>query len=350
MDPIENRKGERIRLESPVNEKVVLRNCEDCTIERETFTYNENGDQLELDNCVNCKIIVCTFKDKDTKGNFIHIRGEESKRNRIEGCTFKNQTYGNGEENGGEAIIVGLDKWSGCMYETKIRKCEFINCRGDDELVSIKSCDNIFENNRIDGTCKGNITVRQGGRNIIQNNLFEGNAGGIRVLGYGNEIKGNYHKNNDNGNDNRRPLIIENGKQKRDPNFNDNDEPIGRTGVDEGGDYYPQARRNTIEGNTYVNCKGTCVVWGRKEDRDEKPRGNTFRKNTLIADNNGDSEFLKFNDGATRDDNTFEGNKMYGEKAGRGDLREQEVEQLEDKPDITIPGAGPEARELAAAS
>ena len=352
MDPIENRKGERIQLKSPVNEKVVLRNCEDCTIERETFTYNEEGDQLQLDNCVNTKIIGCTFKDKDTKGNFIHIRGEKSKRNRIERCTFRDHTFRNEQENnGGEAIIIGLDKWTGCKFKTVVQNCEFINCRGDPELVSIKSCENELKNNKIISNgenAQGNFTVRNGGFNIIQDNVFEG-TGGIRITGDGNKIIGNYHKNNDSKD--FRPLAIENGNIEDDENIRDG-KPIDREGKKT--TRYARAKNNLIEGNIYENCQGACVVWG-KSGRPLEPRRNTFRKNILIAEDK-DSIFLRLRNDETEldldgeDRNRFENNKMHGKKAERGKIPKETVERLSNKPPFTIAEAGPEARELAAAS
>ncbi len=322
-----------------LKEKVVLENCTNCKIEGETFTFNKKGNVLTLLDCNDCKIIDCTFKDKDTtgdmlsledcenckvtgctfqnkkaKGNFIHVRGANSKRNRIEGCTFRDHKFTG--KNGGEAIIIGLDVYTGCRFKTFVRECKFINCSGDPEMVSIKSCDNELEGNTIKDSTRGNFTIRNGGFNKIIENTFIG-SGGIRVLGDGNEITGNTHKNNDNKK--FPPLSIENGNIENDENFR-NGKPIDRKG--KGTDLYARAKNNTIEDNTYENCKGVCVVWG-KANRPDKPRGNKFRKNTLIA-NSVDSTFLEFDNKAEEDKNknTFEDNKMNGSRAKRGDLPE----------------------------
>jgi hypothetical protein len=303
------------------------------------FSYNDGPeDMLELNNCVNCKIINCTFHDRDRKGNFIHLRGTKTKGNIIENCTFKDHT--GQDNNGGEAIIIGLDDFSGCIYETTVRKCEFINCRGDPEIISIKSVDNVIENNCIRASCDGNITVRHGGRTIIKNNVFEGSAGGIRILGFGNKIIGNYHKDNDNDSVKRRPLIIQNGLKKRDPNFDDNDQPKNVKGDSA---TYAQARKNIIEDNVYDNCGGpkACVSWGWKQETEEgkpehelEPENNEFRRNILIADRK-DSELINFiNKGQG---NTFEGNKLYGSKAKPGDLEQGQYEEIKGQPNIPIP-------------
>jgi Chondroitinase B len=351
VESIVGRKDEIIHLDSPIDNKpIVLRNCTNCTIEDKTFSYNGDGDMLTLENCVDCKILRCTFQNRTNKGNFIHIREKDSKRNRIERCTFKDHTFGG--ENGGEAIIIGLDRWTGCEFETYVQKCEFINCRGDPELISIKSCGNVLENNRIisnQDNPRGTFSIRNGGFNKIRNNVFEGPSG-IRVLGDSNEITGNYHKNNGDGD--IRPLAIENGNVETDLNF-DNGKPSNKEGGSN--DKYARAKKNFIEGNIYENCEGICIVWGRA-NRDLKPTENTFTNNTLIADHK-ESRFLKcVNHEGEKDKNTFEsnktyGNKMYGKNAMPADLR-GDVKQLEEKDlqGIVIPDAGPNAPQVEAAT
>ena len=335
MVRITEQNRDRIQLDDEIDDEVVvLDSLRGYTIRNKTFSFNRSGeDMLELRNCVDCKIIDCTFKDKDTIGNFIHIRGANSKHNLIENCKFMNQTQDE-DTNGGEAIIIGLDDFSGCRYETTVRKCEFINCTGDPEIISVKSADNVIENNCIRADCDGNITVRHGGRTTIQNNVLEGSAGGIRILGCDNKIIGNYHNGNNNRSQKRRPLIIQVGDRERDPNFRDNCSPRDEEG---NGAAHAKVVGNTIEGNIYENCsRGPCVVWGWQQERGhrERPEDNTFRKNILIADE-VDSEFLEFIHRG--EDNTFKDNKMHGRRASRGDLPEDSVERLDNRPDITIP-------------
>jgi Chondroitinase B len=350
---------DRIELPREIDDDwVVLKGLTDYTIRGRTFSNNRNEtDMLKLEGCVNCKIINCTFKDKSTKGNFIHIIGLDERvdgvnerggrNNRIEGCTFKDKRFDG--ENGGETIIVGCNQWSGCKFETTIRKCEFINCTGEAELVSIKSCNNIFELNEIRSNCNGNITLRHGGHNKILHNLFVGGAGGIRVLGDNNTIKGNYHKNNNNQatDESRRPLIIENVPsgdrgEEWDPHYNNNHEPRSNCRERENHAKYARARDNIIEDNTYVNCRGVCVLWGYK-DQGRKPRGNKFRKNTLIANDDRDSRFLVFfNDAETdRDRNEFRNNRMWGNNAEDAELPGR-IERLGSRPNIPEPDAGPD--------
>lgn len=350
VDPIvitEKNRDEKLEKEIS-NKPVVLRGLKDYTIQGVTFSYNGDDDNLVLEDCVECKLIDCTFRDRDKKGNFIHIRGAKTNSNRIEHCTFKNHTYYNKDDNnGGEAIIIGLNTWTGFSFKTYVLNCEFNNCRGDPEIVSIKSCRNELRNNKVISTnekkdgkplAQGNFVVRNGGFNIIEENVFEG-AGGIRILGRKNEIRGNYHKNN--GHPDFRPLAIENGDVEDDENFEDG-KPSEKE--DKEPESYARAKENIIEGNIYEDCEGISVVWG-KADRPEKPRKNIFRNNKLIAVEK-EARFLRVLNDAELDDeneNTFENNEMYGEKADHADMPEDAFEKLQRKPEFKIPAAGPHA-------
>jgi len=164
----------------------------------------------------------CEFHDKKKEGLFIRIMGEKSKDNLIERCTFWDHTFEG--ENGGEAIRIGNSDVSGCWFNTTVRYCHFRNLKGDPESVSIKSCGNVLENN-IHEECDANVTIRHGGFNKIRNNVFIG-SGGIIVCGEGNEITGNYHKNNNNENDKRRPLVLWKGNVETDPCFDSDGKPV----------------------------------------------------------------------------------------------------------------------------
>jgi poly(beta-D-mannuronate) lyase len=319
----------------------VMDDCEDCKVDYCDFQYDKNDvDVFILKNGVKDVISHCKFHDRETKGLFLKIQGEDTKDNVVEACEFWGHRFPG--DNGGEPIRIGNSDLSGCEFNTTVRYCHFHDLRGDPETVSIKSCGNVLENN-LHENCKSNFTIRHGGFNKIRNNVFKG-SGGIRVLGDGNEIIGNYHQNNDNND--FRPLAIENGNEDKDPNFDSDGKPSGKK-ADDTHDEYARAKNNLIEGNIYDNCEGTYVVWGRK-DRDRKPTGNTFRNNTIIADDE-DSTFLKFENGAEVDDNHFEDNRLYGENAKRGDIPEQAIKKLSTKPEIRMPDAGPKVPEVAAA-
>lgn len=310
------------------DERVVIENVEGFQMIDCKFTHDGDDDVLYLEDCRKVKIIDCEFPGKRKKGNFIDITGHKSNKIEIIDCEFKNHTH-TPDENGGEAIMIGRGEYSGCKFRTLIKGCTFKNCGGDDELISIKTCENVLEDNRFEDWDHGAISIRNGGFNVIRNNKLIGKGGGIIVRGRGNKIIGNTHKNNNNTKDDFRPLVIEMGNEPEDKNF-ENRKPLEDPKKGPTNTKYARAIDNTIKDNTYENCKGPCVVWGQ-ENRDEKPKDNIFTDNTLKADD-VDSKFLELAQESGIDkeelmkDNTIKNNKMKGDKAKLGDLPEKAIE------------------------
>lgn len=331
------------------DQEVTIEECTECKIVDCDFSFDGNDEtMLTLKNCVGCVVSECEFHDKRKKGLFIKIAGEKSKGNVIEGCTFRDHTFpgeivdGKLKKNGGEPIRIGNSDLSGVEFKTTVRHCVFRNLKGDPETVSIKSCGNVLENN-LHEDCESNFTIRHGGLNIIRNNVFKG-SGGIRVLGDGNEITGNIHQNN--ANKAFPPLSIWKGNVQTDRNFVSDGKPSGKMG-DRTHAEYARSKNNLIEGNIYDNCEGTCVVWGRFNKKNGRPAQklrpikNNIRNNMIIADNIVSTLLLKFDDDANMADNVFEANKLFGEKAKRGDMRQEAIEILSTRPVIEIPDTEP---------
>ena len=336
---------------------------------------------LLLENCVECKITRCKFHDKSTKGQFIKILGEKSKRNVIDNCEFYNHTFD--KENGGEAVRLGLSPYSGCSFDTRIKNCYFHNLRADVENISIKSSGNVIENNLFANNYS-NVTFRHGGHNKVLNNVFIG-SGGIRLYGDHNEVTGNYHFGNDDRIDDKDkhkkakkflPLLVGMGTSEDDPNFKSEGRASGKKGCKH--HVYAQAKTNTIENNIYHNCKGVCVDWGYKivelkeEDRKDPDKvckenngkkftmkgpplsenlpatNNSFKNNILIADEANLSsvmvKFFKFKRGeelveASSKNNTFADNKKFNGKFGM-ETPIRNIDILRSKPEIIIPPVG----------
>jgi Chondroitinase B len=382
--------GQRLGSSNKITENVQIINCD--------FSANEeNGNMLELINCKNCVVSDCCFHGKKTAGLCILIDGAASENNKIDGCLFCDFTitdaygkdfkkrFGDDEHLNAEPIRIGNSRRSACCFGTTISSCHFKKLRADVETISIKSCGNKILNN-LHEDCESNITIRHGGHNIIQDNLFKG-SGGIRVYGSHNEIIGNYHENNSNSD--KSPLTIGNGTNEDDPNFNQNDkgqhsgEPLDNEGKRIHKDgcghvVYARAKHNIIRDNKYVNCKVTCVTWGtgprtiKPKDKGEKeceqnktkdnkpytyelkeylpPANNEFVENKMIDDDgNENSTFVICGSPNDKEDmtkpnnkNTFRGNKLYN-KAKHGDLAEEQ-DDTEDKPiqPLAKPRAGPQ--------
>jgi hypothetical protein len=347
----DGRVNETILINSTIkDEPVVLQGCTNCKIVNCDFSFDKAGKtMLTLEDCKRCVISKCEFHDKTTAGLLINIKGKNSKDNIIEGCRFSNFKF-MGTENA-EPIRIGESKYSGCRFKTIVRFCHFDHLEADVETVSIKSCGNILENNKHED-CKSSFVIRHGGFNIIRNNLFIG-SGGIRVHGNGNEITGNYHKNNNNKD--KPPLIISNGTLEDDPNFDDEGKPHDSEGCSHHA--YAHSKNNKIEGNTYANCGGKCVDWGKERklkdnDKGEKncndkkyklkenipPTKNKFENNTMMVDDEDiHSTFLVFSETAQVADNVFEANKLFGDNAKRGHVPQEAIKRLATKPEIEIP-------------
>jgi hypothetical protein len=75
------------------------------------------------------------------------------------------------------------------------------------------------------------------------------------------------------------------------------------------------------------------------------PTKNKFRNNIIIGDNK-ESRLLEL-DAAKLEDNIFEANKVFGEKAKRGDMLQEAIESLSTRPEIKIPEAGPNVSKVA---
>jgi hypothetical protein len=361
-------------------ENVKIINC--------TFKSNEEDeDQLHLSNCTGCVILKCNFLGKHTVGLALNIDGYNSKNNWVVGCTFSDliiskeyeedwkerRKKANKKTNlNAEPIRLGGSPVSGCWFGTTVSWCLFDKLKADAETISIKSCGNVIENNKhVD--CDSNFTIRHGGYNKIRNNVFIG-SGGIRVYGYQNEIKGNYHKDN---NSDRPPLIVGTGTLENDPNFDDKGEPpvndkkehINKKGCSHA--VYARAKSNVIQDNQYDNCS-PCVLWDTgyneldDDDKKEKkcevddkviktyhlkeyfpPINNDFSNNKARLDSeNKDSTFIfcktpKQEKELTNPEykNTFQGNKLQNIKHG---FLPKEPHDSEEPITPNMPPAGPD--------
>lgn len=98
-------------------------------------------------------------------------------------------------KNGGETIRIGTSHWSMHSSKTLVKGNTFDNCDGEIEIISVKSCHNILENNLF-FECAGTLTLRHGNDNIVRNNHFIGNnkanTGGIRIIGERHQVSNNH--------------------------------------------------------------------------------------------------------------------------------------------------------------
>ncbi len=98
-------------------------------------------------------------------------------------------------KNGGETMRVGYSHQSMNSSGTVVEDNLFDRCDGEIEIISSKSCDNVYRRNTF-LDCAGMLTLRHGNRCTVEGNFFiahhKRGSGGIRVIGEDHTIINNY--------------------------------------------------------------------------------------------------------------------------------------------------------------
>lgn len=167
-----------------------------------------------------CAIIDYSPSDKVISTSYTVLFGE---RNRVDHCYFRGKTnqsvtllvqFDPGATsnyhridhnyfsyrpplgvNGGETIQVG---WSGAQAvnsRTTVEFNYFEECNGEHEIITNKSCENIYRFNTF-VRCQGVLSLRVGNRCTIEGNFFLGehvpDSGGVHVFGEDHRVFNNY--------------------------------------------------------------------------------------------------------------------------------------------------------------
>lgn len=170
-----------------------------------------------------CRVTDCVFEqtsevDAGTESRWLSVYGSN---NRVDHCYFGGKRsrgttlvvwVGNGLEkhsidrnyfgprpklgqNGGETIRIGTSETSEVICRTVVAGNYFQACDGEAEIVSNKSCENVYRHNVFD-RCAGALTLRHGHRCRVDGNVFHGRkkrgTGGVRIVGGGHSITNNY--------------------------------------------------------------------------------------------------------------------------------------------------------------
>ncbi len=146
--------------------------------------------------------------------------------------------------NGGETIRVGDSATQAVRSYTLVEHNYFDRCDGELEIISNKSCENVFRGNTFEN-CAGTLTLRHGDRCLVVDNQFYGhgkrNTGGVRVIGEDHRVLGNYFEGL-RGTGTRAALCLMNGIPDSPP-----------TG-------YFQVKRALIAHNTIVDCTEVAAI------------------------------------------------------------------------------------------
>jgi poly(beta-D-mannuronate) lyase len=179
---------------------------------------------IRANNCrvTNCAIMNYNPPSKDTDYKWLSMFG---KNNRVDHCHFEGKIHSgttfvvwltdatmdrpNNHRidhnyfgprpdlgyNGGETIRIGTSDYSLTNSQTIVEYNVFDQCNGETEIISNKSCENIYRHNTF-LECQGTLTLRHGRRCLVDGNFFFGNnqnnTGGIRIIGEDHVVINNY--------------------------------------------------------------------------------------------------------------------------------------------------------------
>ena len=193
-------------------------------------------------------------------------------------------------QNGAEMIRVGTSDWSMRESFTTVEQNYFYRCDGEHEVISNKSCRNLYRGNTF-VECQGALVLRHGNDNLVDGNFFMGNGrertGGVRVIGERQRVINNYFQDL-RGSQTHAPLSVMMGV----PNS-----PLNA---------YFQVADAIIAFNTFVNCRTTFEVGVVNTERDDMtlPPVRSIVANNLVAQP-GKSVVLAHTEGAAI---AYEGN------------------------------------------
>ncbi len=234
----------------------------------------------------------CSFKDKKNMGVLLAvILDDERSRENYHSIDYnyfgRRPVLGS---NGGEIIRVGVSQHCQFNSNTKINNNLFEYCDGETEIVSIKSCSNIIQDN-IFKESQGSLVLRHGDNNIVLGNLFLGNdkvaTGGVRVINKGQVVRNNvFYKCR--GTNFKSPLAVMNGI----PNS-----PAHR---------YVQVTDAEIKNNIFYECSPLSFGEGSDAERSLPPDNVVFINNNFY--NSRDSIVYTTSDAITGI--RFENNKV----------------------------------------
>ena len=199
--------------------------------------------------------------------------------------------------NGGETIRIGTSSRSMLNSRTLVEENYFYRCNGEGEIISNKSCENVYRANTF-VECEGALTLRHGNRCTVQGNFFLGNrarlTGGVRVIGEDHKVLNNYFSGLQ-GDDYRAALTMMEGIR--------DSEPSG----------YFQVKGALVAFNTFVNNRQTFNLgYGTGRTGQVMPPVDCVVANNLVS--GGRSPLITAHDPAMTV--TFAGNVIYGAELG----------------------------------
>ena len=240
----------------------------------------------------------CLFRGKRNSGATVTVwlpTNNVPNDHRIDHNLFYDRTFSG--SNGGESMRVGDSSTSIYSSRTLVESNYFNSCNGDVEIISSKSCDNIYRYNTFVSS-QGCLVFRHGKRCSAIGNFFFGNgiqnAGGIRIIDEGHTVINNYFQDL-RGREVRAALTLETGI----PNS-----PLNG---------YFQVKDALIAFNTFVNCHTNIIISVDYGDGSQtlSPRDCVFANNIF----KGTANNLIYQNGFPTNI-TWQGNIFFGGNLG----------------------------------
>lgn len=143
----------------------------------------------------------CRFEEKTNEGPTVQVEVEETpNKHKLDHNHFGHRPPLG--RNGGETIRIGYSHQSMLSSGTLVEHNLFERCDGEIEIISNKSCDNVYRANTF-RECNGMLTLRHGNRCRVEGNFFLGNmrrgSGGVRIIGEDHVVVNNYIEAVNNG-------------------------------------------------------------------------------------------------------------------------------------------------------
>ena len=211
----------------------------DCSFEQTESTGKKTSRWMNVYGTHN-RVDHCYFAGKQNKGTtFVVWVAEKAGSHRIDHNHFGPRPKLG--KNGGETIRIGTSESSKLVNRTVVELNYFERCDGEGEVISNKSCENIYRYNLFE-RCAGALTLRHGDRCLVDGNVFLGHekegTGGVRIIGEDHVVTNNYFESL-RGDAERAAISLMNGIP---------DSPLNG---------YAPVRKALIAHNTVIDCKVT---------------------------------------------------------------------------------------------
>ncbi len=263
----------------------------------------------------NNRVDNCSFENKTNSGTLLvvwltaGIVPEHIIENNYFGYRIANLDSNGSELNGQEIIRIGDSNTSMQYANCLVRNNFFDKCNGEIEIISNKSCGNIYSNN-VFFECVGMLTLRHGNDCTVAGNYFIGNgvsnSGGVRIIGEDHKVYNNYFENL-RGTNFRAGLCIVRGKLNSVLN-----------------DYF-QVKNAVVVFNTFVNCyQAFCINYNGSSTYTMPPVGTVIAHNQVYNTNSSNTNVVLAQQSSDMDI-TWKNNLMNMGRFTNITLNEQEV-------------------------